>query len=170
MRSWNHEIFSWNVGRCFDNSSNSETLNINSFIWSSGIYNSQENICARVSFLIKFFIIKESLAQVSSYKFCEFFNNTFEAIHLRCFREPWIRLWLLLCGSWPVLYEQWNTRTTSVKVGQVYWLFLWTGFFALGIFVSVWLTLNRICLQRNVAIYPLRGRLQVLILNEFKWI
>ena len=45
--------------------------------------NSQENICARVSFLLKLkaeafkFIKKETLAQVFSCKFCEIFNNRF---------------------------------------------------------------------------------------------
>ena len=40
--------------------------------------NSQENICARVSFLINFlFFKKETLAQVFSCEFCEIFNNTF---------------------------------------------------------------------------------------------
>ena len=44
--------------------------------------NSQENTCARVSFLIKLqtpgnFIIKEALTQVFSYEFCEIFMNTF---------------------------------------------------------------------------------------------
>ena len=44
-------------------------------------WNSQENTCARVSFLIKSctckFIKKETLAQVFSCEFCEIFNNTF---------------------------------------------------------------------------------------------
>ena len=35
--------------------------------------NSQENTCARVSFLIK----KETLAQVFPYEFCDIFKNTF---------------------------------------------------------------------------------------------
>ena len=45
--------------------------------------NSQENICARVSFLMELqaqacnFIIKDTLAQVFSCKFCEHFKNTF---------------------------------------------------------------------------------------------
>ena len=45
--------------------------------------NSQENTCARVSFLIKLqaeacnFIKKETLAQVFSCEFCEIFKNTF---------------------------------------------------------------------------------------------
>ena len=40
---------------------------------------SQENICARVSFLIKLqaFIKKDTLAQVFSYEFCKFSKNTF---------------------------------------------------------------------------------------------
>ena len=37
--------------------------------------NSQENTCARFSFLIK--LKKEALAQVSSYEFCEIFKNIF---------------------------------------------------------------------------------------------
>ena len=47
------------------------------------LQNSQENICARVSFLMKMqaeacnFIKKETLAQVISCKFCEIFKNTF---------------------------------------------------------------------------------------------
>ena len=51
--------------------------------------NSQENSCARVSFLIKLqvdtcnFIKKESLAQVFSCEFCEIFKNTFFTEHLR---------------------------------------------------------------------------------------
>ena len=49
--------------------------------------NSQENTCARVSFLIKLqacnFIKKETLAQVFSYEFCEISKNTFFTEHLR---------------------------------------------------------------------------------------
>ena len=37
--------------------------------------NSQEKICARVSFLINF-VTKETLAQVFSCEFCEIFKNT----------------------------------------------------------------------------------------------
>ena len=46
--------------------------------------NSQENTCARVSFLIKAcnFIKKETLAQVLSCKFCEIFKKTFFTEHL----------------------------------------------------------------------------------------
>ena len=43
--------------------------------------NSQENTCARVSFLIKF-IKKETLAQVFSCEFCEISKNTFFTEHL----------------------------------------------------------------------------------------
>ena len=59
--------------------------------------NSQENTCARVSFLIKLqvsglqvfnFIKKKTLAQVFSWEFCKVFKNTFFIEHL------W---WLLLC-------------------------------------------------------------------------
>ena len=40
--------------------------------------NSQENTCARASFLIKFsFIKKETLVQVFSCEFCEISKNTF---------------------------------------------------------------------------------------------
>ena len=44
--------------------------------------NSQENTCARVSFLINFqssgnFIKKETLAQIFSYEFCEISKSTF---------------------------------------------------------------------------------------------
>ena len=44
--------------------------------------NSQENTCARVSFLINFFIRKETLAQVFSCEFCEISKNTFFTEHL----------------------------------------------------------------------------------------
>ena len=49
--------------------------------------NSQENTCARVSFLIKLqeacnFIKKEALAQVFSCEFCEISENTFFIEHL----------------------------------------------------------------------------------------
>ena len=48
--------------------------------------NSQENTCARVSFLIKLqacnFIKKETLAQVFSCEFCEILKNTFFTKHL----------------------------------------------------------------------------------------
>ena len=49
--------------------------------------NSQENTCARVSFLIKLqtlgnFIKKEALAQVFSCEFCEISKNTFFTEHL----------------------------------------------------------------------------------------
>ena len=51
--------------------------------------NSQENTCAKVSFLIKFqasgsnFIKKDTLAQVFSCEFCEISKNTFVTEHLR---------------------------------------------------------------------------------------
>ena len=48
--------------------------------------NSQEKICARVSFLINF-VTKETLAQVFSCEFCEIFKNTLFIENL---------LWLLL--------------------------------------------------------------------------
>ena len=53
------------------------------------LQNSQENNCARVSFLIKLqvlvcnFIKKESLAQVFSFEFCEISKNNFFTEHLR---------------------------------------------------------------------------------------
>ena len=43
---------------------------------------SQENTCARVSFLINF-IKKETLAQLFSCKFCEIFNNIYFEEHQR---------------------------------------------------------------------------------------
>ena len=52
------------------------------------LQNSQENTCARDSFLIKLqaetcnFISKETLAQLLSCEFCEIFKNTF------CYRKP----------------------------------------------------------------------------------
>ena len=55
------------------------------------LQNSQENTCARDSFLIKlqaYFIKKESLAQVFSFEFCEVSKNTF-------FRNTSGRLFLL---------------------------------------------------------------------------
>ena len=50
--------------------------------------NSQENTCAKASFLIKFpevckFIRKDALAQVFFYEFCEIFKNTFLTEQLR---------------------------------------------------------------------------------------
>ena len=47
--------------------------------------NSQENTCARVSFLIKFnkVVKKETLAQVFSCEFCEIFKNSFFAEDLQ---------------------------------------------------------------------------------------
>ena len=39
--------------------------------------NSQENTCARISFLIKLFIKNETLAQVFSCEFCDITKNTF---------------------------------------------------------------------------------------------
>ena len=46
--------------------------------------NSQENTCARVSFLIDScnFIKKETLAEVFSYEICKIFKNTFFTEHL----------------------------------------------------------------------------------------
>ena len=59
--------------------------------------NSQENTCARGSFLVKlqaYFIKKESLAQVFSCAFCEISKNTFFTEHLRTAASPfnYIRL------------------------------------------------------------------------------
>ena len=48
--------------------------------------NSQENTCARVSFLqseVCNFITKDTLAQVFSCEFCEIFKNIFFTEHLR---------------------------------------------------------------------------------------
>ena len=53
------------------------------------LQNSQENTCARVSFLIKLqssvcnFVKKDILAQVLPCEFCEISNNTFSTEHLR---------------------------------------------------------------------------------------
>ena len=47
------------------------------------LQNSQENTCARVSFLIKLQAKKETLAQVFSCEFCNIFKNTFFTEHLR---------------------------------------------------------------------------------------
>ena len=45
--------------------------------------NRQENTCARISFLIKNFIIKrEILEQVFSSEFDKIFKNTFSTVHL----------------------------------------------------------------------------------------
>ena len=50
--------------------------------------NSQENVCARVSFLIKLhasglqILVKKRLAQVFSCEFCEISKNTFSEEHL----------------------------------------------------------------------------------------
>ena len=59
--------------------------------------NSQENTCARVSFLIKTcnFIKKESLAQVFSCEFCEISKNIF------CYRTPPVAA--------PIYKKQWNS-------------------------------------------------------------
>ena len=49
--------------------------------------NSQENVCARDSFLIKLqacnFIKKEALVEVFSCEFCEISKNTFSTEHLQ---------------------------------------------------------------------------------------
>ena len=47
------------------------------------LQNSQENTCARVSFLITLQAKKEALVQVFSSEFCEIFNNTSFTEHLR---------------------------------------------------------------------------------------
>ena len=58
-----------------------------SVLWKKGFFkmlqNSQENTCARVSFLIKLQAKKETLAQVFSCEFCNIFKNTFFTEHLR---------------------------------------------------------------------------------------
>ena len=54
--------------------------------------NSQENICARDSFLIKLqanFVKKESLAQIFFCGFCEISKNTFFTEHLRATASLW---------------------------------------------------------------------------------
>ena len=71
--------------------------------------NSLENICARVSFLIKLqaeagnFIKKETLAQVFSYEFCEFSKNTFS------YRTPPVAASV---GPW---WEFWTAREWRKK-------------------------------------------------------
>ena len=60
---------------------------------------SQENTCARVSFLIKLqtsgnFFIKEALAQVFSYQFCKIFINQFFIEHLRF---EYVFIWIIVC-------------------------------------------------------------------------
>ena len=59
--------------------------------------NSQENTCAKVTFLIKLqaqiydFIKKETLAQVFSCEFCEFLTTPFLTEHLR-----WLHLTIFI--------------------------------------------------------------------------
>ena len=76
-------------------------------VFSEISHNSQENTCARVSFLIKLacnFIKKDSLTQVFSCKFCEISKNTFFTEQLlttaskRCFAFPKISLHNAYCS------------------------------------------------------------------------
>ena len=78
--------------------------------------NSQENTCARVSFLMKLqaeaFIKKETLAQVFSCEFCEISKNTFS------YRTPLVatsgnstKLYRSFCTSYLILpYTQKNVQ------------------------------------------------------------
>ena len=58
--------------------------------------NSQENTCARVSFLMKLqaqtcnFTKKEALIQIFSCEFCEFFKNNFFIEHLQWLLLEWM--------------------------------------------------------------------------------
>ena len=71
---------------------------------------SQENTCARVSFLIKLqswacnFIKKESLAQVLSCEFCEISKNTFYTEHRLLLFLSFI-FWKKYLGNWFVLHS-----------------------------------------------------------------
>ena len=80
------------------------------------LQNSQENTCARVSFLIKLqtsvrnFIKKETLALVLSCQFCEIFNNAFflQTTSAGCFCNYYrlseiIEIW----QNWPAIMLQW---------------------------------------------------------------
>ena len=63
--------------------------------------NSQENTCARVSFLIRLFK-KETLAQVFYSEFCEISKNIFFTEHLR-----WLLLWFILVASIVATWVSW---------------------------------------------------------------
>ena len=70
----------------------------NKIISEENSQNSQENTCARVSFLIKFqqpkacnFFKKEALAQVFSFEFCKISKNNFSTEHLQMKRLEQLR-------------------------------------------------------------------------------
>ena len=63
--------------------------------------NSQENTCAKFSFLIKF-LKNETLAQVFYSEFCEISKNTFFTEHLR-----WLLLLFILVASIVVTWVSW---------------------------------------------------------------
>ena len=71
------------------------------------LQNSQENTCARVSVLIKFFK-KETLAQVFYSEFCEISKSTFFTEHFR-----WLLLWFILVASIIVTLVSWFSRHRS---------------------------------------------------------
>ena len=64
--------------------------------------NSEENSCARASFLIKLrasvnFIQKEALAHLLSYEFCEIFMNTFFIEHIRWLLFEYVFICIIFC-------------------------------------------------------------------------
>ena len=80
--------------------------------------NSQENSCARVSFLIKksLFIKKETLAQEFSCEFCETFKNTF------LFRTPLVAASVNVCNSTQLpLISIYQKRSTSHNLESMLW-------------------------------------------------
>ena len=64
--------------------------------------NSQENSCARASFLMKLqtsdnFIQKGALAHLLSYEFCEIFMNTFFIDHIRWLLFEYVFICIIFC-------------------------------------------------------------------------
>ena len=83
--------------------------------------NSQENTCARVSFLIKLhacnFIKKETLTQFFSREFCEIAKNNFSTEHLRTTASAR----LVLFQSFPIFLSnslRRNNRTNWIRINS----------------------------------------------------
>ena len=93
-------------------------------------HNSQENPCARVSFLIKLqgcrpkacnFIKKGALAQVFSCEFCKNFRNTFSTERLWATGSAGTDLFKVTNGNTRKMYEIYLNFTTDTRTTSVTW-------------------------------------------------
>ena len=128
---------------------------------------SQENTCARVSFLIKFrtwgpeacsFIKIETLAQVLSGEFCEISKNTFFTEHLWAAVSVPFKNLRFRVGYWHVLESNLGGQTPGI-------LAKWTA--KLGVLVKIYIfSWDNIVFLWGICSFPEKMTLFFSILNK----